>query len=205
MLNYPGGLGVFGAKASIAKTEDGDENDYQATFNLKIDYTNQTKTELDWELWMVENEYDSLDAAGTTNCKLIEKQDENGKTKFWYSDKSTEEATANPTEDSGCKGEAIITKLRDNLSGTQIATGKIKNGTGSITKDTIEAADGEIKDNNLSKRVINTSDKKAKFYYLVVKYPNQDTDQATNDAGKDINVTLSLDGTPTSTLYKPAE
>ena len=47
MLNYPGGLGVFGAKASIAKTEDGDENDYQATFNLKIDYTNQTKTELD--------------------------------------------------------------------------------------------------------------------------------------------------------------
>lgn len=209
LLNYPGGLGVFGAQATIAKTNDGsDDNEYQATFNLKIDYTNKTNTDLTWNLYMVESEYSDLKAAETTTCKLIEKKDDTtGETKFWYSDKATEDATANPAEDQGCKGEAITNYITSTLKGTLLAHGKLNKTTdnGTITKDSLEEVEGSQDHSNLEDRVIDTETTKSKFYYLVINYPNENSNQATLDAGKQITAKLSLDGKPAATLKTAAE
>ena len=203
MLNYPGGLAVYGAKATIAKTEDAsDKNDYEATFNLKIDYTNETSTQLDWELWMVESEYDDLKAQETTTCELHQKGI-GSETQFWYSDKSEGDDNTQ-----SCDAEAITTKLQTTLTGTKLAHGKLeanqKSNAGHITKSDLDSSTNFADDGDLAKRKINTSDKKAKYYYLVIKYPNSGSDQSPTDAGKTISATLSIDGDVASTVYQAA-
>ena len=203
LLDYPGGIGVYGATASIDKTSPDDSNDYQATFNLKITYKNQTGTDLNWELYMLDSAISNLDAEKTTICELKQLTDNSSnETKYWYQDKN---AGDNPSNE-GCTASAITGKLSED-GATKIASGILKTGeeNGTITKATEPGDEYTAGDTDLTKRTINTSDKKAKYYYLVVKYPNKNDNQAKTDAGKDINVTLSLDGTPTSTLYKPAE
>ncbi len=213
LLSYPGGIGVYGAKASIAKTNEDDvSHEYQATFNLKIEYINKTQTDLEWELYMVEEANKvELNAEETTICKLIEKKDDaSGETRFWYSDIATE--GENEATDKGCSASAITSKLAG-MGSTKIASGKLlhyeeerdqsNDGKRTITKDTATDETGEYNkdDGELSKRVINTKDKKAKYYYLVVKYPNENKPQ-TNDQNKLIQVNLSLDGKPAATLYE---
>ena len=201
LLKYPGGIAVYGSKATIAKQEMSDPNDYQATFNLKIDYTNNTGTDMDWELYMVESQVDDLDPKNTTTCKFRQqKNDVTGETQYWYSD---DEST--PVEsDEGCKATAIINKISTTLHGTKIASGKLLNGKDTeqhITKDT-ETEEYTKGDGTLEDRVINTNNKQSKYYYLVVKYPNQNKNQSTTDAGKTFSVKLSIDGKPASTVYQ---
>ena len=198
LLDYPGGLAVYGAKATIKKTDPRDANDYQATFGLKISYINQTSTDLEWDLYMVAQEYDGLDADNATTCKLQQKQ-VGSEVQFWYADQSDPEDDTTQT----CNGEGIATAL-DGLGATKIASGKLKmkqNDSKEITQDNlVEEADGTQHDGVLSKRMINTKSASDKYYYLVVKYPNSDAPQA-DDEGKQISVTLSIDGDIQSTLY----
>ena len=200
LLKYPGGLAVYGAKATIAKQEMSDPNDYEATFNLKIDYTNETDTDLTWDLYMVESEYAKLDEEETTTCKLHQKGEGN-ETQFWYADiDDSEENTES------CDAAAITTKITSELTGKKIASGKLKkntqSGQGHITKDTLQDVDGEQTDGDLNNRKINTSSPSTKYYYIVIKYPNSGEDQSPTDAGKTISATLSIDGDVSSTLYK---
>lgn len=207
MLDYPGGLGVFGAKASIAKTKTDDTHDYQATYDLKITYTNETETDLNWELYVVDGIYDELNAQETTICKLQQKQSEN-KTLFWYSDGSGSDLTNE--NGAGCSGSAITTYLTGTLNGKKLASGKFLKATSggsterTITKST-ESDEGELDtqtDRYLDNRKIDTSadGTKEKYYYLIVKYPNNG-DQTATDQKKNITAKLEIDGNPTVTLY----
>ena len=157
---------------------------------------------------MVESSVDELQAPATTSCTLKKLPGADGVTKFWYQD-STEEGDE-PTN-KGCTASAITTKISETLSGAQLASGKLLASddgespkTGKITKDTqseeYKAGSGALKD-----RKINTKDKKAKYYYLIVKYPNNNSEQD-DDQKKNIQVSLTIEGQPASTLYTtPAE
>ncbi len=201
LLDYPGGIGVYGSKATIAKQNDGDNNDYESTFNLKIEYNNGTNTDMQWELWMVESEYDELEAEKTSICKFREERNgETGETQYWYSDDTSQEAT----EDTGCTATNIINKLQNQLSGKKIANGVFKAGQNkTIDKNT--TGDELVKGVGLDDRKINTNNMPSKYYYLVIKYPNENKNQSTLDAGKTFTASLSVDGTPASTLYKAAD
>ena len=209
-LDYPGGIAVYGAKAQIEKASEDDTNDYQATFGLKITYTNGTDTDLDWELYMVEDQYSELNAEDTTICELKQKSVGN-QTYFWYGDKK-EEPVPNEAE-TGCTGTAITTKLTGEkgsgagLGGKLIASGKLLKATstdtpkqGTITSKTSgEEYNQEV---DLSQRVINTTTgHDTKYYYLVIKYPNKNESQSATDAKKTISATLTIDGDPITELY----
>ena len=212
LLDYPGGLAVYGATATIAKQDDNgdDSNDYQATFNLKITYTNPTSTDLTWELYMVEGEYDQLDATKTTICEL-QHNSTDSETQLWYSDKKDQGlgVSSDPSDDQGCSGSAIINKLKaPPLNGIKIASGKLKmkqNENKEITKDSLAEADGQQDDGDLSKRTINTKNLPSKYYYLVVKYPNENKDQSETDEAKQIKVALSIDGPAQVSTYKSSD
>ena len=190
-LDYPGGLAVYGAKATIAK-KDADANiDYEATFSLKIEYTNQTSTPLDWELYMTKTKDDELKAAEASICELKQNQD-GTQMQFWYADHSQSDSDNTQS----CSGSAIQTKL-EALSATKIASGQLKANTesGEITKDdedTEEYKKGDGED-DLSDRKIDTKTTPDKYYYLVVKYPNTGTDQ-TEPEKKTISISLLIDG-----------
>ena len=106
LLDYPGGLGVYGSSATIAKTKSGsDKNDYEATYDLQITYTNATGTALDWELYVVDGLIqDELNAQDTTICQLKEEAT-GGTTKYWYADGSGDLAGQSTNS---CTGSKII-------------------------------------------------------------------------------------------------
>ncbi len=203
MLTYPGGLAVYEGKATIEKQKPEDTNHYEATFNLKIEYINETDTDLTWELYMVAQEYEGLNAAEETTCELKQKQ-VGSQVQLWYADKNDDDA--DPSSDSGCDGEAI-TQAINKLNPTKIASGKFlkqKSIKTTIDKTTLtqpEISGGTQEDEgNLENRKINTQDTKTKYYYLVVKYPN-DGNQS-NDVGKKISAKLSIDGDIQLSLHK---
>ncbi len=217
MLEYPGGLGIYGATATIAKQEPGtDNNDYKATFDLEITYTNQTNTALEWELWMLEKKIGELDFAkqggfeSITKCGLKTKE-ESGTTYYWYAD-ADDAGTDYNTEQ--CDGKNIREAV-SGAGGTLIAYGDLPTGKteAKITKSTVkgdtneiryseeEAATGDedlkevkklVTSNQLGGRTLSTkTGKDSKVYYLVVKYPNKASAQNA-DAGKQISVKLSV-------------
>ncbi len=224
MLDYPGGLGIYGATATIAKQDDNgdDSNNYQATFDLEITYTNLTGTDLEWELWMLNKKIDELPFSSEggfesiTKCERKEQTD-GTKTYYWYAD--ADDLGINYQSQEQCDAENIKAEVKTN-GGTLIAYGKFKNGQSGqkITKAT-QNTDGTIqfnedessqqdedkkliKKNQLGDRTLNTVDTQSKVYYLVVKYPNKDTDQSSADAGKTIQVKLEVDAdTANSTIY----
>lgn len=205
LLDYPGGLGVYGSSATIAKTKsEDDKNNYEATYDLQITYTNTTGTNLDWELYVVDNlMQDELNAQSTTICQL--KGDAaGGTTKYWYADGTD---VSDGASNDRCTGSKIIGKITSDLSGKKLASGKLLAGKNAktITKNTKE--DGQVEldpseGENLANRTLKTSGTSKKYYYLIVKYPNETAkDQSDTDAGKSINVTLSLqEGSVKSTV-----
>ena len=219
MLKYPGGLGIYGATAEIKKVDpSGDANDYKASFDLEITYTNKTGTDLDWELWVIDKKIGELDQfssggfAKITTCELKTKVVGNT-TYYWYAD------VADKGEDyqtEQCEAEAIKTAVKA-ADGKMIAHGKLlhdegtqdkkitkaTNGNEEINLDDVESANST---NNLGDRELSTkTGKDSKVYYLVVKYPNKDQNQATADAGKDISVKLAVNEETASSVLDTSE
>ena len=152
---------------------------------------------------MVESPYADLNPKDTTICELQQKPS-GTETHFWYADQGKSEETG-----TGCTGTAITTKLTTTLGGQKIASGKLLKADdtstpkeGTITSTTKgEEYSQEV---GLADRKINTKDgHDTKYYYLVVKYPNQNENQSTKDVNKTISVTLSLDESnpPTVEVY----
>ena len=149
---------------------------------------------------MVESKYSDLNPADTTICEL-QQQPAGTETHFWYAD-------AEDDSGEGCSGSAITDKLTGELSGQKIASGKLLKATdtntpkeGSITSSTKgEEYNQEV---DLSQRTINTTTgHDTKYYYLLVKYPNESsTDQSKTDAKKEISVKLTIEGEPTAEVY----
>ncbi len=221
MLDYPGGLGIYGATAKIEKEEAGsDTNNYKATFDLEITYTNQTGTDLEWELWMMPKEIKDLDfeehggIEAVTTCERKSESVE-GNTYFWYADKDDH---GTYTEQDRCDAKAIQEAVKSN-EGQLIAYGKLpsksleqdqkitksttkEDGDGAIqyeeTEETLQSDPLKeqkvaIKANQLGERELSTKEElSSKVYYLVVKYPNENSNQSSDDAGKDIKVNLNV-------------
>ena len=219
MLQYPGGLGIYGAIATIDKQDKNtDTNEYDATFDLEITYTNNTGTDLEWELWMLKSKIEDLSQfteqngfSNITTCELKHKT-EGTNTYYWYADKGDTSENYNTGE--RCDAEAIRTAVQG-ANGELIAYGDLKHGQesqkidkntqstdnsikyseeeGTLTSDPLKEAKTKIKQNNLGGRTLNTKDgENSKVYYLVVKYPNAQTDQTSKDSGKDISVKLDV-------------
>ena len=136
---------------------------------------------------MVESKYSDLNPADTTICEL-QQQPVGTETHFWYADKGD-------SSGKGCSGSAITDKLTQpkdtGLGGQKIASGILKKAedtgnptTGSITSATEGPEYSKIVD--LSQRTINTTTgHDTKYYYLLVKYPNESsTDQSKTDVKK---------------------
>ncbi len=172
-LEYPGGIAMVGAKASIAKDPGADTNDYEATFDLTITYQNPTKTDLTWKLYKVSNSSPvTLEEKNAIECELNHKEDA-GTTMLWYAGKDSE------TETDTCKlTGALTTKL-----GTQVATG-------TFTKET--EADTPVSEESLKGITLSTTANPDDYYYLVVEYPNT-TENDAADQGKVIKFTLGVD------------
>ncbi len=202
-LDYPGGLAVFGSKASLVKGGS-DTNNYSAKFDLEIEYENQTGTDLYWALYMVES--GTLDESLDPECKIKNKVVVT-ETHFWYGDESDEE------EGHSCT--LTETQKQTLQSSDMIAYGTFKSShpkgtidsssatSGATTEDYSEVSPSTCEeelcnpksttDNPLKGRELNTSDTPNKSYYLVVQYPNKNSDQTlTGDEGKAISVNLRV-------------
>ena len=150
-----------------------------------------------------------------TKCERKEQTD-GTKTYYWYAD--ADDPGSDYQSQEQCDAENIKTEVKTN-GGTLIAYGNFKNGQSSkkITKTT-QTTEGEIQygeesanedsdkklitENQLGDRTLNTVNSQSKVYYLVVKYPNKNTDQSSADAGKTIQVKLEVDAdTANSTIY----
>ena len=215
-LEYPGGLAVFGSKAQFTKNDgEADDNTYNLNFDLEIDYKNQTGTDLYWALYMVEG--DALASNLDPQCKLFTKAGQDG-THFWYGDEGQ--------NDDDTKSCTLTSEQKNVLLGTtMIAYGKMSSGESSGTigpNDAVAEAGGQTSDysevspttcsgklcdpnggttNNLKNRTLDSNKTTTKHYYLVVQYPNQNSNQALTDQEKGISITLKVaDGTPKVTV-----
>ena len=192
-LNYPGGVAVFGAKADISKAQTEDTNDYDVSYNLKIVYTNDTSTDLDWELYVSDN-VDINDSNSLDPKCVLNNHTEGLNTYFWYDNTISENYSS---------GACTFTDDQtQTFKGIQkIAHGKLSSDktddSGVINSETIGGTelDSSYETNPLKARTLNTKSLTSKYYYLVVSYPNSgnQTDDAT---GKTIKVSLQLDGQP---------
>ncbi len=197
-LQYPGGLAVFGTKAEFKKDDNGDTNDYVATFDLEIEYTNPTSTTLHYTLYMLENAPSEADLDPA--CELITQTGQNvdGKeaTFLWYGNEG-DDGSEGPEGKECTFGANALAAFG---SATTVASGDLT-GSGKIDRDTevggednkIESGDrvdqNPLKGRQLDTRVGGTS---TKYYYLVVDYPNENKDQSADATGGTISVSLKI-------------
>ena len=220
MLQYPGGLGIYGATATIEKQQTLDANNYKTSFDLQIKYKNETGTDLEWELWVLKKKISDLSIAeegfdSITTCERKE-QVVGGNTYYWYADVEDEGTDYQSQEQ--CDAEAIKSAVKGE-SGELIAYGTFptgKEGEQTITKSSTDKDESgikyneqeesqqdedkkKIKANQLGNRTLDTREgESSKVYYLVVKYPNKNDDQASTDQGRQITVKLEVAGDPVS-------
>ncbi len=199
-LKYPGGLAIFGTKAEFAKDDPTDKNDYIATFDLQIDYTNPTDTALDYTLYMVEDS--SIEANLDPKCKLLTKVSGN-ETYLLYGNDGDDISSLSDLSTIHCKLNSQALAV---LSGTTaIASGTLeakKTEDGKIDKDTQVGGDGGLiqqagKDgkNPFGGRQLDTKNTNTKYYYLLVDYPNENKPQ---NSDENATITVSLTITPGS-------
>ncbi len=186
-INYPGGLAVLEVTATFAKDASNTAtNSYEATYNLQIDYTNETSTDLTYALYALDNPIEM----NNITCTLHSEQDAQDSTKLylWYGE------AGNKT--SNC---AIATEESVFPDGN-----KITNGT--LTK---EKSESQKITASLDGQSITTSSTEAakKYYYLVVKYPNVEGTEP-KDQNADANakaITASLTIVPDSIAVEVTE
>ncbi len=185
-LEYPGGLAVFGATATV-KNEDATDT-YEATYNLQIKYTNPTGTDLTWDLYELDNTVTGLDSA---NCTLLHKEESDG-VHLWYGS----DGDGNTNTDAVCRYADEETKFP---AANKVSSGTLKANQAVETTITSASSDDEITEATKSKldgKTVDTKTNSSKHYYLVVKYPNEQSNQAepeSGDAGKTISVKLVVD------------
>ena len=172
-LDYPGGYAVFAANAKATKGE-GDTNEYDLSYKLKLTYTNETTTDLTWILYRSDS---TLKNSLTSTCKLVQEDKGSGTINYYYTD--TGESTG-----SDCSGPSLS---------SQIATGTLT--AGQSTKDITSTDVGDLGSQTIS----TSNDEDGIFYYVVVKYENKKDQSATegnqnDDMNKKINVSLTVDG-----------
>ncbi len=196
-LQYPGGLAVFGTKANFKEDDTSDANTYVATFDLEIDYANPTGTDLHYTLYMVEDAPEDADL--DPKCKLKTLVDGTN-TYLWFADQNDDGSDKTTECTFGAEALAAFSVDKTVASGTlkkNTPSGKITAATelGAQSGNEIESGDsGET--NPLKGRQLDTSSNGVgtKYYYLVIDYPNLESDQATTDAtGLEISATLKVD------------
>ncbi len=211
---------MFGAKAEFAKTDTmTDTNDYDLTFDLEINYINETSDNLLWALYMVEG--DGLEADLDPDCKLVSDVVGN-ETHYWYNDTGTkdEEEDETPTSCtlSSSQKETLQSTtmigygyLKANQSQNAVINKETATQTGNPSGTTVGNVTAELyntgdeTNNPLKGRTLNTEDTKSKYYYLVVQYPNENSKQNEDEGSKTINVSLKVStGSAAATLRKKA-
>ena len=187
-LDYPGGIAIMRTTAT-AKLEDTSttSNTYTVKYKLKLSGKSEITT-LKWHLYELEaSTQESLDAAlgskfGIDSCKLVVDSSTTGETHLYYTSDGTKEGQSCDVTNLG-----ITTQLGE----YEIASGAF-NAT-ELTDDNSHKEE-EITDlNNIERKIENVTkgQEVKKYYYLVVEYPNNTSDQST-DEGKKIDIQLEL-------------
>ncbi len=188
-LSYPGGIGVLAAKATLTETTEDDEANYKASYGVSIKYTNNTATNLEWELYELETE--DLSSNLDPKCSLVSKVDSaQHQTQFWYND------DGNDSSGSDCTFTGSgLTSLSSPVAKGQLLASKAEEQTISA----VSSAEGEKSTGRLNGFTLQTDGTadnttgKSKYYYLVVRFKNDGSNQNEGNQNLGINVSLVLD------------
>lgn len=223
-LNYPGGLGVIGSNVVFKKEATSgkpDSNTYMATYDLELNVTNPTKTDMKWALYV----YDQSDIEESLDpgCVVQSQADAAGNTYFWYGNSSTSTTThaAEEYKTGKCSfPDTVVGESGSLKESNKIAEGYLCAGASSEKINASSTVNGKqcgetqghytitkvggYKGNEgnhlagvdetypLKGRTLTTTQgaEGAKYYYLVVEYPNESSSQ-NEDFGKTVTVTLT--------------
>lgn len=166
-LKYPGGVGYSGVTLNAKKADsDTSTNNYNLNYQLKLSYKNATNTDLEFEVYKINNIADPV-------CK--EHEDSTsvpGKTIYYY--------TVADAPDSATPNDCTVTTT----GGVLVANGTLEKGT-TASKDITLAKDGTAVSFD------SKTNEDAVTYYLVVKYPNSGSDESTGNMGKEISAQIT--------------
>lgn len=183
-LEYPGGIAIMKTEAKAAFTgESTTGNAYDFKFQLKLTGTSTVGTELKWHLYELDEGaqttlQESLqDKFGIDSCTL--KVETSGtETKLYY-------------ENDGHDCDVQNLGIQAQLSEYEIAGGTLKS-EGGLTNTVVDKGVSSLTAMEREIKNVSKGQEGKKYYYLVVEYPNQESNQATTDAGQTINVKLEL-------------
>ncbi len=231
-LDYPGGMAIIGAHASFKKDSSNDSTPYTANFNLQIKYTNETGTSLAWALFMKEGS--ELQTNLDPKCKLLV-DNVGTTMRYWYGNdgesstfSENQYCTLSDTDISDLETNSTtpiaygyLPSTSDDGEQTISASDKATEGVlekygASGLKEFLENVDengttkiyypkSEVQEYPLKGRSLNTDDVSDKYYYLVVFYPNKDSDQTTTDEAKSVQVSLEIDESSITTSTKNSD
>ncbi len=186
-LDYPGGVMVSGTKVVAEKQNPEDENEYDITYDIGLTATNQTDQEIKWYLVRVDGSFNKESLESTT-CTLS----------------TTPNGTETQYKYTGCTAVGSGGIIGRNFSDSDlIAYGTISAKTES-SKISVAGDASNLNDSyssektpiGLTKHTLHTSGGNTKttyIYYLIVEFPNQESDQNGSDNenfGKTISVTF---------------
>ena len=186
-MDYPGGVLITGTKVELSKQEEGDQNDYEVTFDIGLTGINETTEEMNWYLFRIASDASSQDITNHVNCSL-QTPTTGTETKYYYT---------------GCEvtgAEGIISSEFSDYE--LVAYGKLNGNTnepGSSVSPTTENStfDGAFEEAKepvgLTGQKLATNGNKVYTYYLIVEFPNSEGSQngAQNaNFGKQISVSF---------------
>lgn len=164
-LAYPGGISHFGTQLIISKSaDDNSGKEYGVSYNLKLSYTNNTKTAIKYTVYETTSE-----VAFDAGCTMTpDTSAGNGETRYYYT----------------------CTKTAEDIAA---AFGTTVLSSGELAADTATNTDIAI-DNSGSPFTVDTTGTTAinKYYYVVLEYNNANESQS-DDMGKTVSVTLDTD------------
>ncbi len=187
-LDYPGGVMVAATKVVATSSGEG-ENNYKINYDLKISGENGTGTDVKWYLLR------AGDGIGVANvkdpsCELkIENDVAPSTLKYYYGDKEDGTCSAKSYLEDGNFNDlqlvAYGTLTANTSPGTELESEDGQAEELGITKNTPEGLEGHTLYTTASSNKYTTE-----YYYLVVEYPNKETEQ-NSDQKKKISVSIS--------------
>ena len=190
-LDYPGGIALLRAVANAKKSNGNDTNTYDFSYDLSLTGTSGITTALNWHLYELDQNAETTlsEVLGTKfgidSCKLVSDTKTTGETRYYYTnDGQPYEEEIGTDKDCNATTLGISTQLSE----YEIAGGTLTSGT---WVDTVKSNKDMSHISSTLKDVSDSSSGVSKYYYLVLEYPNSNTDQK-EDIGDTINVTFSL-------------
>ena len=188
-MDYPGGVLITGTKVELSKQDEGDQNDYEVTFDIGLTGVNETTEEMNWYLFRTASDASSQEITNHVNCSL-QTPTTGTETKYYYT---------------GCEATGAEGIISSEFSDYElVAYGKLNGSTskpGSPVSPTEEnsnfngAFEMEKEPVGLSGQKLTTNGNKVYTYYLIVEFPNKESasQNGEGNANFDKQISVSFD------------